>query len=258
MGLLLSKVLTLLASPIGVAIFLCAVALIVSFIGRLFWARIFIVSAILWLWLSSTPLVANGVYSSLERQYSPVSLDGVPEADAIIVLGGGVQPAAFPRDYPGLNQAGDRILHGARLYKAGKANKIVISGGQVFPDPSLSTEADYSKILLLDWGVPDEAIILEGNSRTTYENGVKTKQLIDREGWQTVLLVTSAAHMPRSMCVFDKAGINSIAAPADYEVVDRDLPFILRLMPSSHAQDLVARGIKEYLGRWVYQWRDWC
>ncbi len=258
MGLLASKVLTLLASPVGIALMLSGTALLVSYIGRQTMARTIMIVAIVWLWLSSSQFVANILYASLENTYPSMPLTNLPSADAIVLLGGGVESAVHPRTYPGLNQAGDRILHAARLYEAGKAGKIVISGGQVFPDEKSATEAEYSKILLLDWGVPSEDIVLEKKSRTTYENAIRTKEIFEHNAWQHALLVTSAAHMPRSVCSFEKAGIKVIPAPTDYEVDGIRKPLILQFMPSSHAQYIIARGIKEYLGRWVYQWREWC
>ncbi len=258
MGLLASKALTLLASPVGITLSLGIIALFVSYLGRHTLARIFMLLAIVWLWLSSTQFVANIFYASLENTYSPASLTNLPSADAIVLLGGGIEPAVRPRTYPGLNQAGDRILHATRLYKAGKANKIVVSGGQVFPDEKSETEADYSKILLLDWDIPPENIVLEKESRTTHENALETKKIFKQNAWQRALLVTSAAHMPRSVCSFEKMGITVIPAPTDYELDEIKRPLILQLLPSSHAQNIIARGMKEYLGRWIYQWRGWC
>ena len=258
MGFLLSKVLTLLATPIGVTLFLCVVALIFSYLQRHSLSRVSIMLAIACLWFGSTSLFSDSLYRNLEQTYPNVAVAQLPKAEAIVVLGGGVRAAAPPNEFPDLNQAGDRLLHGARLYKAGKADKIILSGGQVFPNEIVASGAFAMKRLLIEWGVDEEDILLEEKSRTTYENAVETKKLLQEKNWQRVLLVTSAGHMPRSMCSFQKAGIDAIPASTDYEITDSPGPWVFNVMPSSGAHDLAARGIKEYLGRWVYQLRGWC
>jgi uncharacterized SAM-binding protein YcdF (DUF218 family) len=49
-----------------------------------------------WLWLWSTPAFSDWIRAGLEQRYPPSTLDGLPEADAIVVLGGGTEPAAPP------------------------------------------------------------------------------------------------------------------------------------------------------------------
>ena len=258
MGFLLSKVLTLLASPVGITLLICSLALVASYFYREELSRRLLAIAIIWCWLSATPIFAGWVYGPLERAYESTTVDKLPQADAIVVLGGGVQPVSPPRSHPGFNLAGDRIVHGFRLYKQGIADKIILTGGQVFPVDTLESEAFYMKVLLKEWGVPDEAIIMEDGSRTTYENATKTKEIVDQLNLSKLVLVTSAAHMPRSVCAFEKAGMEVTPAPTDYEVTGTPQKFILSIMPSSGAQDLVSRGMKEYLGRLVYYIRGQC
>ena len=258
MGLLVSKALTLLASPLGITLLLCFTALVLSYFYQERASRYALASAIAWLWLSSTSMFANFIYGSLENRYANIPLAEVPTADAIVVLGGGVKAMPEPHEFPDINEAGDRLLHGARLFKAGKAEKIVLSGGQVFANNIVGTEGNAMMSLLIDWGIPRDAIIVEGKSRTTHENAVETKTIYDANNWQNVLLVTSAAHMPRSVCSFDKAEIAHTPVPTDYEITKRYSPFLLKVLPSSGAQDTTARGMKEYLGRFVYWLRGQC
>ncbi|MGH8503223.1 MAG: YdcF family protein [Gammaproteobacteria bacterium] len=81
------------------------------------------------LWLFSTRVVADYLSASPERTYLPAAMEAISEADAIIVLGGVVEPALPPRRYVDLSQAADRLLHAMRLYKPGKAPVINTSGG---------------------------------------------------------------------------------------------------------------------------------
>jgi uncharacterized SAM-binding protein YcdF (DUF218 family) len=59
-------------------------------------------------------------------------------------------------------------------------------------------------------------IVLEDQSRNTYENAVFTAQLAGINKHNRWLLVTSAWHMPRAMATFEKAGWNVTAYPVDF------------------------------------------
>ncbi len=128
MGLFLSKVLTQLILPLGFGSFLL--------ISGLFFRRTRFglgVSGLgmLWLWLWSTPIFSDWIRFSLEKRYPPISLANVPRADAIIVLGGAMGGAIAPRRFPDLGSAADRVWHAARLFLAGKAPWILLSGGRL-------------------------------------------------------------------------------------------------------------------------------
>lgn len=63
------------------------------------------------------------------------------------------------------------------------------------------------------WGVPEEAILLESESGTTYENALYNRGLLEAHGLKRVLLVTSAWHMPRALATFRSAGIHALPSP---------------------------------------------
>jgi uncharacterized SAM-binding protein YcdF (DUF218 family) len=69
--------------------------------------------------------------------------------------------------------------------------------------------------------VPENAILLEIESRTTYENAVFSKRLLEANGLEEIRLVPSALHMPRALATFRSLGITAIPAPTDFEVVDQ-------------------------------------
>ena len=56
----------------------------------------------------------------------------------------------------------DRIRFAGQLYKAKKAKKIVIAGGNVFPQQGVRGEAFYIAQLLIEWGVPQDDILFRG------------------------------------------------------------------------------------------------
>ena len=99
-------------------------------------------------------------------------------------------------------------------------------------------------------------VVLEGNSRNTYENALYTRQIIEKHGWREVLLVTSASHMRRAVAVFRAQGIAVIPAPTDIRVVERAFSFF-RLLPTVTALEKSSIAIKEYIGWWIYGIRGW-
>lgn len=189
----------------------------------------------------------------------------LPNAEAIVVLGGATYPDVPPRPTVELNEAGDRLLYAAHLYQQNKAPLIVVSGGTIDWQGSSSAESTGMATILKQIGVPSEAIIEEPFSRNTYENAVNVKKIITNRGIRQVLLVTSAMHMPRSLLIFKRQEIAAIAAPTDFSVSDYELQQLsntpesqlLGLLPNADKLDLFTRALKEYIGLVVYRLLGW-
>lgn len=118
------------------------------------------------------------------------------------------------------NHASDRFIQTLRLYKTGYIQKILITGGQAspFPDHDLR-ESDFLTATFVEMGVPREHIINERNARNTIENAKLTRLHLDSMGVRdSILLITSAAHMPRSARIFSAEDIPFRAYPCDYYV----------------------------------------
>ena len=253
---LVSKLLTPLVSPLGIACILWCVAALARFFKPrwsvpLLWASVGVLSVF------SSKWVGNGLLGQLERQYSIVSVETVPQADVIVVLGGTTVPALAPRVEVEVTEAFDRLLHGMRLYRAGKAPHILLSGGTI---PELSgseqSEAEQLRLLALESGIPDAALYLEAKSRNTYENALYSARIMEAEGWKNALLVTSASHMPRAAGTFRAQGVNFVAAPTD--VRSADSPFTpTHLMPTALGLVKSTAAAKEFVGWWVYVLRGW-
>lgn len=261
MFLFLSKLLPLLVYPLGLAWVLLMVA-ILAFWKRPRLAATSVGLAFLVLGLGSNPLLAGWLVRSLERQFMPPP--ALPQAAAIVVLGGATKPALPPRPWVDLSEAGDRILYGAQLYQAGHAPQIILSGGRIGWSGAETSEAAEMATVIRSMGVPDAALIQEPRSRNTYENAVNVKTILASQNLQgPVLLVTSAMHMPRSLRIFKHLGIAAVPAPTDFQVTDLDLQpegpqaFLLALLPDSGSLQLLTSALKEYLGLIVYWLRGW-
>lgn len=257
----LSKFLPVFIFPLGM-IGGCIVLALVLLWRRPRWAAGSLAIALIILLVSSNDYTATVALRSLEWRYLPP--EELPTADAIVVLGGAVRPQQYPRPWVDVLESGDRPLHGAQLYLQGKAPLIILSGGGVNWYGESSPEADDMAEILDAMGVPSSAVVLERESLTTYENAVKTKEILDERGIEQILLVTSAVHMPRSLWIFKKQGINAIPAPTDFIAnppIDSSRQTfhsaVVRSIPQADNLQRVTRVCKEYIGIVVYWLRGW-
>jgi uncharacterized SAM-binding protein YcdF (DUF218 family) len=262
MFLFLSKLLPVFLYPLGIACVLLIVALVMWW-RRSRWVPIPTSLALFVLLLASNVWVANSLVKSLEWQHIPKL--PLPKADAIVVLGGATKSMFPPRPSVDLSEAGDRVFYGAQLYREGKAPFVIASGGRIeWRGDGRSESADIAEILKV-LGVPDAAILQDPTSLNTYENAVNVKKILKEQGIRRVLLVTSAMHMPRSLQIFQRQGIDAIAAPTDFLVSVREIQeqsnspqaIVLGILPDTAKLEMTTRALKEYIGTFIYRLRGW-
>jgi uncharacterized SAM-binding protein YcdF (DUF218 family) len=197
----------------------------------------------------SLPPVADALVTPLERQASDAAkLAPACCYSAIVLLGGGISPAAPPlMPTSDLNDAADRILFAARLFHKGLAPRIIVSGADARPDPEAGRETDASatRQVLLELGVPSHAIVLEGASRNTGENIAFVRAMV---GSEPVALVTSAFHMPRALKLAQQAGLEAFAFPTDYKIPAALRPAWQNWLPGIEAQTTTSLALWEYMG----------
>jgi uncharacterized SAM-binding protein YcdF (DUF218 family) len=264
MFLFLSKLLPIFIYPVGLTCILLGLAYFLPQRPR--WQRGLLGAAFLLLWLASSGWVGMGLMHSLEWRYLPPT--DIPVADVIVVLGGATEAAVYPRPLVEINEAGDRLLMGAWLYKQGKAAHVLLSGGRVgvMRPEETNSEAEDMLVVMEMLGVPATAVILETASRNTYENALYSHPLLEELGSQKILLVTSAAHMPRAAAIFAKQGINVTPIPTDFAVTQQDWEYATRpnllvqmgnFLPTLENLEMTTHALKEYIGLVIYRWRGW-
>nr|MCU0536843.1 YdcF family protein [Hydrococcus sp. Prado102] len=261
MFLFLSKILPLFLYPLGLACLLLFIALIISW-KQLSWSQLPIALALIVLLVSSNGWTQNFLVRSLEGQNIPIEL---PNADAIVLLGGATKSATKPRPMVDVSEQGDRVLYAAKLYLEKKAPIIIASGGRIDWNSAGQPEAADMAQLLEMMGVPKDAIVQEPDSLNTYQNAVNVKKILDEKGIQKILLVTSALHMPRSLLIFQRQKIEAIAAPTDFLVSEPEMEIpssslgaiVLNLLPDSGRLEITTKVIKEYIGTIIYRLKGW-
>lgn len=212
-------------------------------------ARVAGALALAWLLAWSLPAVSLSLRAHLESAYPAVAAENLPAADAIVVLGGALAPPRHGQLMPDLGGGSDRVWAAARLYRAGKAPLLLLSGSSD-PDESATSEAFAMRLLLLDLGVPADAMVLEEKSRNTAENARFAAGILRARGMSSVLLVTSAMHMERARAQFEATGLRVLPAPTDHEAGGRlNHRRLDAWLPDAGALAGSAGALKEIMGR---------
>ncbi len=251
----INSYLTNLIIPINLCIALIVAGVV---LGLLRWrktAAALVAAGLIWVLAWSLPATSLWLGGALEHRYPYQDPQQAPTADAIVVLGGNTANGRanwfLPYDK---DTAIMRVDTAADLYLAGRAPKVVLSGGALEGNVS---EAQGMAHRMRQHGVPDSALVLENASRNTYENAALTEDTLRANEIKKVLLVTSALHMPRSMAAFSKQGVQAIAAPAPPQIVLPPDSTLSPWLPDARTLDASRSIIKEYAGLLVYWLRGW-
>ena len=249
MAYLLSKLLPLAILPLGLSLIL----LVVGLIGRWRWP---VLTAMLLLWVCSLGLVSQGLWRWLEAPWQRRAATAAPRADAIVVLSGGRHPA------PGAARVSewgdpDRFLAGLDLYRAGKASRLLFTGGASPFRPGQSLEGQRYLQEARQLGIPAAAMASTPPVVNTAEEAAAIRKLLPARA--RILLVTSAFHMRRAQRLFERQGLQVLPFPVDFQARGRWADPLwgdpTQWLPSARALDDSSRALRELLGRLVY--RSW-
>jgi uncharacterized SAM-binding protein YcdF (DUF218 family) len=265
LGFLFSKLLPQLLYPLSLGLLLALAGLLVG--PRRRWSAPLGGLGLALLWISAMPLTARELVWGLEARSAALTPSPLPRGDAIVVLGGGLRAALPPRSGVEVNEAGDRLLSGIRLLREERAPLLLLSGGRVSfsgGDPA-PAEAISARSLALELGVPADRLLLSDQARTTAEEARDLGRIGRSRDWSTVLLVTSALHMPRALASFRRqSGLKVVPVACDYLLPARDQlgtptagSVLLSLWPDAGSLLLSSLAIKEHLGLLVYRLKGW-
>ncbi|MDP6925332.1 MAG: envelope biogenesis factor ElyC [Candidatus Scalindua sp.] len=236
------------------------ISLLFSFVGLyLLWfttkqkvGKVLVSVGLVILTLFSYSILTNRLLRPLERQYGKFEInsslavtetDDKSEVKFIVVLGGG---HTSDPELPLLSQLGKgslvRLIEGIRIYRKYPGSKLLLSGGAVF-DPV--SEAEIMARVAREIGVPERDIILESKSQDTRDEALFIKPIVGNEPF---VLVTTASHIPRSMALFKKLGMNPIPSPVGHSIRDGKRPIFYSFFPSTGNLYKTELAIHEYLG----------
>ncbi|MCP5114397.1 MAG: YdcF family protein [bacterium] len=243
------KLLTLALMPLGLVFCLIAA-------GLVFKKRWLVVAGLALLMVASTPVVGNGLVSILERQYPLVEVADCPRADAVVVLGGVVSDSRGSVESIEWSDAVDRFLKGLFLVQAGKAPALVLSGGDLPWAAPEYTGAVAMRDTAVRFGLASDAIHMIRGVANTADEARAVKALASEKGWEKLVLVTSAFHMPRASMLCRREGIEVFPFPADYQFAARRPLRATDLVPQADGLSKAARALKEFYGLAYYRLFD--
>ena len=142
------------------------------------------------------------------------------DLDCILVLGCGIHPDGSPTP-----MLASRLARGAELYEAGWAERVLLSGDN--SGESYNELATMERVIL-ELGVPQEALVMDHAGFSTYESIYRAKHEF---GMQRVVIVTQEYHLYRALYLADALGLDAwgvAAAPRnDAGQIGRSLREIL-------------------------------
>jgi len=193
--------------------------------------------------------IARLLVRPLESAYPPLGRDRLPRQGTLVVLGGGVSPLV---DFPASDRLGraslTRAVEAVRLYHLMDEPEILVSGGPGNPFSPVA-EAPVVREFLVGVGIPEEKILVETESRTTFEN---VERLLAMPLKRPLILITSARDMARALGVFSAFGEAPIPAPCDFQALGRPGE-PLSYVPSAGAFSASTSALYEYLGMVWYR-----
>ncbi|MES3006952.1 MAG: YdcF family protein [Pseudomonadota bacterium] len=186
----------------------------------------------------------------LERRFTanpelPARIDG------IIVLGGALNAARSSAwGQTETDDAAERINAFVTLARRYPEARLVFSGGSGGLSTQNFKEADYLPALLQESGLGERALLVENQSRNTWENAVLSKALVQPQAQEHWVLITSAFHMPRSTGIFCQQQWPVLPWPVDHRT-DRERLWRVELQFAEHLREL-RNASREWVGLLAY------
>jgi uncharacterized SAM-binding protein YcdF (DUF218 family) len=207
-------------------------------------------AALLLFWLCSTPLLSDRLIAAVEQHGQRLDPGTMPRADAIVVLSGMLKTAPGPAAISEWGEASDRFWGGLDLYRAGKAPRLIFTGGWLPWQTQDLPEGERLRAIARAQGIPPSAITVTGKVNNTAAEAQAVTTLLPPN--PTLLLVTSAFHMPRAQHLFQQTGATVIPYPVDFQTGPSQPFNPLTLLPSAGAFQQTEMAWRELIGRAYY------
>ena len=233
--------------------FAVGVALLNSGDRSLQWGRVWLTSLLGLYWLLSLPVTAHALIQNLRHRYGTIATaQQTAGARVIVVVGNGA--VHYQAGDSRIDQLTRRsvfcVFEAARLYRLIDPAWLVATGGGAEADEHAKTEAELMRDELVRFQVPADRILLESTSRTTEEQVENVARLLGGLALDApILVVTTGAHMPRVMKMFDRHRIKAIASVTPELRYDDGRMAWRRWYPSAAALRGSESAIYEYLAR---------
>ena len=245
LGALKALLTTLVLPPGGLLLLLFMACLLARRFQRLAWALV--LTSTTALWVLSCQATAYGLNQVLLNTYAPLTAEDANKAQAIVVLGGGVNPMAPEYGTEELSGTGyKRLVYAAYLAKRTQLPVLYAGGkGWAAASSQIGSEAEVAaRAFNRDFGL--QLQWMDKESRDTRENASFAYALLSPLDKKRILLVTNDWHMQRSLRNFEQAGFKVTPAPMGYLERPVNLPY--DYLPSSGGLGYSFSVLREWLG----------
>lgn len=219
--------------------------------------RLLVAVATMYLFASiyAVPMFASRALTRHYHQFT--AADTPPGRVALVIFGAGIESVAGWDEhvYVANAVAAARVLEAVRVYRIVKPEWVISSGGNVTPDDPAEPSSVNMQRMLVELGVPKERIVLESRSRDSHDEAAIIGPMLHALGAQSVILVTSSVHMPRSAGAFRAVGLNVTPAIAPDPAFQNAWTFWY--LPHSKGLDYSAEVAHEFGGIPYYWLRGW-
>lgn len=174
----------------------------------------------------------------------PISAAQLKQAQAIVILAGGRRSYAPELGGETVNRLTlERVRYGARLARQ-TGLPVLVSGGA--PTEGTSEAELMKRALRDDFGITPRWV--ESTSEDTHDNAVFSARMLVPDGIQRIALVTHAAHMPRSVAEFERAGLTVFPAPTGYLGGHGGEAQVMPALPSASSAYAGFYALHEWIG----------
>lgn len=192
------------------------------------------------LYIISTPYFAIKLGETLVTPDN-LTLQDYQKAQAIVVLGGGIRDAQeIFSDVVADRNSLDRVRYTSYLHQ--KTGLPILISGYLSEAKIMADELKMLSNIDTKWK--------EEKAKNTKENALYTKQILDKENINNIILVTNQWHMPRAKFLFEQQGFQVLPASTGFGITPESYFNIMYFMPQSGAMDSVMISLKEWMGYW--------
>lgn len=211
------------------------------------------ITALVILYLCSNSFIVDECYRAWEPTTPDYDLMQTKYDGAIIL--GGIGNIDLRLQKLNFGWGADRIMQMLPYYYNGRIKKIIFTGGSGSIEFAEHKEGIFVRKYLESLHIPDSSMIIESESKNTYENAVFTKKILDSLKVNgNFLLVTSSSHMPRAFAVFKKAGYTNLTPYiTNRHSGKRRYALDHLLLPNPDALYSLQHLIHEWMGMIVYK-----
>jgi uncharacterized SAM-binding protein YcdF (DUF218 family) len=213
--------------------------------------------AVLLFLLGSLPW-PEALIAAREAPYAERSLANAPAADAVVMLGGILEPSQHDPFGFVLGAGSQRFVAAVELVRKGEGQALVLGGSGPLPGKPNEAAGSLLCAWARQWNLGCSEILDLGICRNTHDEAIRLRQLKAERGWTRITIVTSALHMQRAEATFRKLNGDVAIVACDFKVYGvkqerwKSFPF-----PQTDRLQLLKDYLHEVVGCWVYRWHGW-